>query len=367
MNPLAAVARALDAAGFGPPAAAPEAARLLRFIEETPVSLWTTDLDLRITWGGGGGLIAEAQPAVGKTLSNLLGAGPAVAPAEEAHRRALAGEPADCRIEWGGKAFDLHCAPLRSDAGPPQGVLGLALDVTRRRRSEEQLHDSREQFRALAHTLESIREEEQSRIARDVHDELGQSLAALRFDLAWFAGQLPRRSRELREHVQQMTTQVDGVIAAVREIAADLRPPVLEEVGLAAALEFLAKRMAAKARRPCIVDVLVDDGVLDTERGVALYRLLQEAMRNAVCHSGCTWVAVEVRVVAGAVVLKVMDDGTGIREEDTKSPSSVGLVGMRERATAFGGTVEFAAIPGGGTTVTVRLPSAHATSPEATA
>ena len=341
------------------PPVAPDPAWLLQLVAQTPVGLWTTDRDLRFTWGGGGGLAAPAETFVGKTVGEFLECdGPDDEPVAK-HRRALEGTAADYRLAWHGRLFDVHCAPLRDGAGAIVGVIGVALDVTERTRDEQDLRASREQLRVFAGTLESIREEEQTRIARDVHDELGQSLAALRFDLVWFAGQLPRRASEQRERVGQMTTQVDAIIAAVREIAADLRPPVLEEVGLATALEFLAKRMASKARRPCIVDVMLDDGVLDSERGVALYRLLQEAVRNAVCHAGGTWIAVDVRVVGSDVLLKVMDDGRGIREEDAQSARSVGLVGMRERARAFGGEVEIAGVSEGGTTVTVRLPLAR--------
>ena len=311
-----------------------------------------------ITWRGGGRLVAPGAGFAGKSVAEFLGGDARDSLPVVRHRQALAGETVGYELVWDGRVLEIHCAPLRAADGSIVGVIGAALDITDRKRDEEVLRASREQLRDLARTLESIREEEQTRIARDVHDELGQALTALRFDLVRFAGLLPRRDSELREQVRLMTGQVDTTIAAVREIAADLRPPVLEDVGLASSLEFLAKRMAAKAHRPLIVDVRLEDGVVDPERGVALYRLLQEAVRNAVCHAGGTWIAVDVRVVGREVVLQVMDDGRGIREEDARSARSVGIVGMRERALAFGGEVAIAAVAEGGTTVTVRLPLA---------
>ena len=334
-----------------------ESDALRRLIDVAPLILWRTDAELRFTWLGGGGLQVPAADLVGKRVGDYMGPDdPGTAVSLEMHRRALAGETVSYELSWRERSFDVSLVPLGGPGTRPVGVVGVALETTARRHDEEALRHSREQLRAIARDLDTVREEEQSRIARDIHDELGQQLAALRFDCAFFESRLPRGRKDLAEEAAKMKAQLDAAIKAVREITADLRPPVLEEAGLATSLEFLAKRIAQKARRPLIVDVHVDDGAVDAPRAVAAYRLLQEAMRNAVCHAGGTWLAVNVSIVDRVLHMQVLDDGKGIRPEDVLASRSIGLAGMRERAGVFDGTVDIRGVEDGGTTVTIRIP-----------
>ena len=330
---------------------------LRRLIAVAPLILWRTDADLRFDWAGGGGLLVPPEELVGKRVGEYMGPeDPGTAFSIHMHRRALAGETVSYELGWRDRSFDVSLVPYGTPGGSPSGVIGAALETTERRRDEAELRHSREQLRAIARDLDTVREEEQSRIARDIHDELGQQLAALRFDLAYFESRLPRRRADLAEGVAKMKSQLDDAISGVREITADLRPPVLEEAGLATSLEFLAKRMAQKARRPLMVDVHVDDGAVDGARAVAVYRLLQEALRNAVCHAGAAMLAVHVGIVDGVLQMQVLDDGKGIRPEDVRATRSIGLAGMRERAALFDGTVDIRGVDDGGTTVTIRIP-----------
>jgi signal transduction histidine kinase len=346
------------------PAAQPlldEPSALRRLVEVAPLILWRTDRDLRFDWAGGGGLLIPPAELLGKRVGDYMGPeDPGTAYSLKMHARALAGETVSYELTWRDRSFDVSLVPYGVPGGVPSGVIGAALETTARRRDEAELRHSREQLRAIARDLDTVREEEQSRIARDIHDELGQQLAALRFDLAYFESRLPQRRRDLAEEVAKMKSQLDDAISAVREITADLRPPVLEEAGLAPSLEFLAKRMAQKARRPLMVDVHLEDGAVDGARAVAVYRLLQEALRNAVCHAGADMLAVHVGIVDGVLQMQVLDDGKGIRPEDVRATRSIGLAGMRERAALFDGTVDIRGVDDGGTTVTIRIPLAAA-------
>ena len=349
-------------AGTAPAAGEPvlhEFDALRRLVEMAPLILWRTNADLRFEWAGGGGLLVPKEELLGKRVGDYMGPeDPGTAYSLQMHRRALTGETVSYELAWRDRSFDVSLVPYGTSAAGALGVIGAALETTARRRDEAELRHSREQLRAIARDLDTVREEEQSRIARDIHDELGQQLAALRFDLAYFESLLPRRRGDLAAEVTKMKSQLDDAISGVREITADLRPPVLEEAGLATSLEFLAKRMAQKARRPLIVDVHLDDGAVDGARAVAVYRLLQEAMRNAVCHAGADMLAVHVGTLDGVLQMQVLDDGKGIRPEDVRATRSIGLAGMRERAALFDGTVDIRGVDGGGTTVTIRIPLA---------
>ena len=237
-----------------------------------------------------------------------------------------------------------------------QRALREAEERRERRRAEEQLHRSHEQLRALTNYLQYVREEERTRIAREVHDELGQSLTGLKMDLAWLSGQLTRNGRPLIQKVKAMSAGIDTTIQTVRRIATELRPGILDNLGLVAAIEWQANEFQTRTGITCIVTTTVTDTLWDQDFSTAFFRIFQETLTNIIRHAGATRVDVELAEEFGCLVLTVKDDGRGITEEEVSNTRSIGLIGMRERAALVDGEINFQGSPGHGTIVTVSIP-----------
>lgn len=225
-----------------------------------------------------------------------------------------------------------------------------------RRRAEERLRDSHEQLRALSVYLQYVREEERTRIAREVHDVLGQALTGLKLDLAWVAGRLPRSQRLLLEKLQTMADRVDETIQSIRRIATELRPGILDDLGLVAALEWQANEFQSRTGIECHVTSSLHDTQLDADLNTAFFRIFQETLTNIMRHANATRVEVDSRREGGQVVLTVRDNGRGIAPGEARDRRSIGLLGMEERAGLLGGEFAIAGEPGRGTTVTVKIP-----------
>ena len=234
----------------------------------------------------------------------------------------------------------------------------LCADITARKRAEAELARSREQLRALTARLLRVREEERARISREIHDELGQALTALRMNQALvIRGLRAAGGGAAADQLESMQVVVDGVLASVRRIATELRPDVLDALGLAAALEWQATEFASRTGIACQVSVPQPSIELDAERSTALFRIFQEALTNVARHSGARRVTAGLRQEGGMLELSVADNGRGFTEHDERASPSLGLLGMRERAAMLGGETTVTSAPGRGTVVTVRLPA----------
>jgi len=196
-----------------------------------------------------------------------------------------------------------------------------------------------------------VRERERSVIAREVHDELGQALTALKIELS-----LLRPGTEgFEERRREMSGLIDQTIGAVQRITADLRPGVLDDLGLAAAAEWQVRTFRARTDLACSFAARGAAGALGRDRQTAMFRILQEALTNVARHAAAAQVAVTLTQDEQGASLEVHDDGRGLLAEDLANPRSYGLIGMQERAAEFGGRVEFQAAPGGGTAVLARI------------
>jgi signal transduction histidine kinase len=215
---------------------------------------------------------------------------------------------------------------------------------------------SRKRLRDLAGYLETARERERTYIAREIHDEFGQALTALKMDVVWLAKHLPPDETKLLEKAQVMSQLVDSTISMVRRIATDLRPGILDHLGLVAAIEWQAQEVAGRAGFEC--QLLLNDlePELDPDLATAIFRIFQETLTNVARHAGANLVRVKLRTKDDQLILVVQDNGRGITQRQMLDPKSLGLIGMQERARLLGGEVEFQAAPGGGTKVTVRVP-----------
>jgi len=202
-----------------------------------------------------------------------------------------------------------------------------------------------------------VREEERIHIAREIHDELGQALTGLKFDIATLAKNSAEKPGEgVTESAQNACLQIDRIINSVRRIATGLRPEVLDEMGLAAAIEWQAREFSRRTGIRCVVDIDREFVDPDKERSTALFRIFQELLTNVARHAHATRVA--VHLADGEVLrLKVEDNGRGIQEKEFESPKSLGLLGLRERVVAFGGSIDVKGEEGKGTTVSVAIPT----------
>jgi len=234
-------------------------------------------------------------------------------------------------------------------------------DITERKNADENLQKSRNELRSLSGHLQSVREEERISIAREVHDELGQLLTVLKMDLALLERdmnsgvQLPEELSST-EQIESMITVVDGIIHSVRRIATELRPQVLDELGLNDAIEGEVEGFQARTGVKCQLHLEVDDLKLDAEQKTALYRIFQEALTNVARHPQATTLKINFEQRDGLLVLEVIDDGRGMPEDKSNGSTSLGVLGMKERALILGGELNISGGSGGGTVVSLRIP-----------
>lgn len=232
----------------------------------------------------------------------------------------------------------------------------LTREIEERKQVETQLRESEEMLRNLAIHLQSIREEEQTRIAREIHDELGQSLTGLKMDLKWLSDRLPPAQKPLMKKTESMFSLIDDTVHLVRKIASGLRPEVLDEAGLAAAISWQARDFQMRTGIRCKVVLPKENPELDPQRSTAVFRIFQEVLTNVARHAKATRVDVFMQVDNGTLTLEVSDNGVGVPENVIHSPKSLGLVGMRERVYLMGGEIDITGVDGKGTKVTVSAP-----------
>ncbi len=219
--------------------------------------------------------------------------------------------------------------------------------------SERLLRASTEQLRQLAAHLLSVREEERARISREVHDELGQSLTAVKMDLAWLEFRMPREGGML-ERIRATRKLADSIIQSIRRISTELRPAVLD-IGLADAVEWQVQEFEARSGIPCTVRLLTREAVT-ANASTALFRILQETLTNVARHAEATRAEVVLQKQGNRLVLLIHDNGRGFDQANPAPSKSLGLLGMRERAAILGGRVDISSAPGQGTTVTAWIP-----------
>lgn len=221
------------------------------------------------------------------------------------------------------------------------------------RRADQELRASRRRLQELAAFLETVREEERARIARELHDELGQSLTALRIDLNWLKGRCGDNGA-IRERLAGAVEIVENTVDAVRRISGDLRPRMLDDLGLAAAVEYHVEQFAARTGIPCKLQMNRDEFEVDSRTATAVFRAVQEALTNIARHAGAGAVEVRLEERGDVLAVEVGDDGCGIG--GPAQPQSFGLLGMQERIGALGGSLEIDSAPGQGTTIRLSVP-----------
>ncbi len=248
---------------------------------------------------------------------------------------------------------------LWNEAGEPYRMVGWIMDITDRKRDEEALRISREELRRLSAHIQRVREEEKARIARELHDDLGQQLTALKMavTLAEHKGSSRASPSLSQDDLRGMYGMIDQLIDSVRRIAADLRPVMLDDLGLIPAIEWLASDFSARYQVKVVRHIDADAIEFNRECRIEVFRMVQEALTNVARHSGATEVVIEVVRRDPHCIVRVADNGRGAATRDSRSGRhSFGLLGMRERAALLGGEIQIRTAPGSGFELTAMLP-----------
>lgn len=265
----------------------------------------------------------------------------------EESRRGPDGEP-----RW----FETIKSPIRDDSGHIIGTVGISRDISERKAAEDELVASRTQLRALSHYLQTVREEERAHIARELHDELGQTLTAMKMDLVWLRERLSADNGALKPRVERLVGLADRSVTDLQRIASDLRPLMLDELGLVSAVHWLTDTVAGQSNLNINLSFDREDLTYGPEVSTAAFRIVQEALTNIVRHSGARHVTVTACHAEDELHIEIVDDGCGLPPTAASPRLHHGLLGMHERANMLGGSVAVESAPGGGTRVRASLP-----------
>jgi two-component system, NarL family, sensor histidine kinase UhpB len=261
-------------------------------------------------------------------------------------------------VKW----INLRATPLLLPGGTVQWD-GIMANITDSKREQAELLASRARLAELTAHIEQAKEQERTRIAREIHDDLGGNLTAIKMALAMLAARLPDAHDALTDRAAYVDGLVDRTIDAVHRIALDLRPPMLD-LGLGAALEWQAREFEKQTGIACVFRAPAKEIDLDPDHASALFRIFQEALTNIAKHAGATRVSVSLRRERQCLLLAIRDNGRGIAPEDRSKPDSFGLRSMSERAEALGGTLALSPAPGGGTMVGIKIRLVTAPTPQ---
>lgn len=230
-------------------------------------------------------------------------------------------------------------------------------DITAQKKAQEELERSQQDLRNLSAHLQSVREEESTRVARKIHDELGQSLTALQMDLSWLENRLPDNSKNIREKTKSMSELVDATIESVHKITMELRPSLLDDLGLPAAIEWQAGDFQKRSGIRCQANINCNVDIIGKNLATSIFRIFQETLTNIARHSKATQCKVTLMEKGKELCLEVTDNGIGITQWQIEDPQSFGMIGMRERAHLWGGTVHVRNVKPSGTMVRVIIPT----------
>lgn len=268
--------------------------------------------------------------------------------------RPMGGELVLSGLRSDGEEFAIDASISHVMLGGNKFYTVILRDISERQRAAEALRRSHEELRELYEAMHQVREAERTRIARELHDELAQWLTALKMDVSWLSQRLPQDDEKLAARTQKMKQVVDSTVAAVRRIAAALRPVMLDDLGLRPAIEQLLHDLEERSGIVSTLEGSEEDAALDEPLATAVYRMTQEALTNAARHSGASAVAVTLRREGGHLHVSVRDNGKGMKPDPDRK--SYGLLGIRERARTLGGSARIYSPPEGGTIVEIALP-----------
>lgn len=309
----------------------------------------------------------DAGSAIGRQIDEVLSSS---LPAEQAgqvlalleRERLAGGEPASAatlELSRAGRDFPVELSQTSTTYRGEVLRTAVFRDLTERRRAELQLFETNRQLQKLSASLQNVREEERVRIARELHDELGQLLTGIRMEVSWLGSRLAVDQTKLGSKVQDIKRQIDQTIASIRRISSDLRPSVLDDLGFAAAASWYVEQFAARTGLDVYLSISPDDPEQGGKVATTLFRVLQESLTNAVRHAHATRVDVSLYLRDGMWLLTIKDDGAGF-EQQSGMHKGFGIVGMRERVQILNGRFAITSAPGAGTVIEIELQAENA-------
>jgi signal transduction histidine kinase len=329
--------------------------RLRLLLDQMPAIVATLDTNLVFT-SAQGAVPPDAAALIGCTLAEVIGGDDTSLPVVSA-RNVLAGTPTQYEFTWQGRTYDNRMEPLRDREGNIVGVINLGLDVTEKRLGAAELRESRQELRRLSAAMRELEENQRRRIAREIHDDLGQRLTALRLDVGLLRTELREgRAAAAEERTALMLELIDETLTTARRVAMELRPAILDDFGFAAAIEHETESFTRRSGIEVSLHLEPKEIAIEGARATALYRVVQEALTNVARHSGASRVEVRVEKREGLIEAEVRDYGRGISDEELNGTGALGLIGIRERIFAIDGKVTIERVDGGGTRVLVRVP-----------
>ncbi|MBT8390645.1 MAG: PAS domain-containing sensor histidine kinase, partial [Ignavibacteriaceae bacterium] len=257
----------------------------------------------------------------------------------------------DGNLSW----VEVHEAPIVQN-GKTIAIVGALTDITQRKLAERKLQESHNQLRSLAERLQLIREEERAAVSREIHDDLGQVLTALKMDISSMQGKKDIKQNELNERTDKMLELINSSIQTVKRIATELRPGILDDLGLLPAIEWQAEEFQNRTKIKCQLKTEGDLDIIDDEVSIAVFRVFQETLTNITRHSNATQTDIKLICSDKELILEIQDNGRGISKEQIYGPMSLGILGMRERVHILRGEFDISSKMGKGTTVQIKIP-----------
>jgi PAS domain S-box-containing protein len=253
--------------------------------------------------------------------------------------------------------YSITFGPGNISDGTTAATTALIRNITEHKRTEEIFRASADELRRLTARAEAIREEERTRLAREIHDELGQALTILKLDLSWLHQNLAGPNPKLRKRLKSMIEHVDHTIESVRRISSELRPSILDDAGLVAAIEWQAAEVQKRTGVRIRIDSNSEMTELQPETSVTAFRIVQEALTNVLRHAQASRVQISLKKEADALRISVADNGRGMTQEQMSASNSLGIVGMNERIAKMGGDFAISSRPGKGTRLDMIIPT----------